>query len=94
MKGYLQSKGFKVSESRVAKSLQCVAPEQYESRRQNTLDRVNPVGYVALYFGHKLHIDQNEKLKNHICNVERCVGWSCILNCFMLSSLPCFYAFC
>ena len=63
MKGYPQSKGFKVSESRVAKSLQCVAPEQYESRRQNTLDRVNPVGYVALYFGHKLHIDQNEKLK-------------------------------
>jgi len=22
------------------------------------------------------------------------VGWSCILNCFMLSSLPCFYALC
>ena len=25
---------------------------------------------------------------------ERYVGWSCVLNCFMLSSLPCFYAFC
>ena len=25
---------------------------------------------------------------------ERYVGWGCILNCFMLSSLPCFYAFC
>ena len=23
----------------------------------------------------------------------RYVGWGCILNCFMLSSLPCFYAF-
>jgi len=23
-----------------------------------------------------------------------CIGWGCILNCFMLSSLPCFYAFC
>jgi len=31
-----------------------------------------------------------------IFNVERHVGyqWGCILNCFMLSSLPCFYAFC
>ena len=26
-------------------------------------------------------------------NVERYVGWGCILNCFMLSSLSCFYAF-
>jgi len=25
---------------------------------------------------------------------ERYVGWSCVLNCFMLSSLPCFYAIC
>ena len=27
----------------------------------------------------------------HIFNVE---GWGCILNYFMLSSLPCFHAFC
>jgi len=26
-------------------------------------------------------------------DVERYVGWGCILNCFMLSSLPCFYVF-
>jgi len=26
--------------------------------------------------------------------VERYVGWGCMLNCYMLSSLPCFYAFC
>ena len=29
-----------------------------------------------------------------IFNVERYVGWGYILNCSMLSSLPCFYAFC
>ena len=29
----------------------------------------------------------------HLFDVERYVGWGCILNCFMLSSLPCFYAF-
>ena len=27
-------------------------------------------------------------------DVERYVGWGCILNCFVLSSLPCFYAIC
>jgi len=26
-------------------------------------------------------------------NVKIHVGWGCIVNCFMLSSLPCFYAF-
>ena len=26
-------------------------------------------------------------------NVERYVGWDCILNCFVLSSLPCFLTF-
>jgi len=30
----------------------------------------------------------------HIFNVERYVGWGCILNCFMLQSQPCFYALC
>jgi len=30
----------------------------------------------------------------HIFPHQRYVRWSCVLNCFMLSSLPCFYAFC
>jgi len=30
----------------------------------------------------------------HTFNMERYVGWGCILNCFMLSSLFCFPAFC
>ena len=42
--------------------LKCVDPVNYEYRRQNKIDRTNPVPYQALYFGHKLHIDQNEKL--------------------------------
>ena len=62
MKGYLHSKGMFVSEEKVAQSLQRVAPESYEQRRQNTVDRTNPIPYNSMYFGHKLHIDQNEKL--------------------------------
>ena len=37
-------------------------------------------------------IAQNSSVHNstiHIFDVERYVGWGCILNCFMLSSLPC-----
>ena len=61
MKGYLESRGIHVAEHRVAESLQRVAPEQYEERRHDTIDRVNPIPYCTHYFGHKLHIDQNEK---------------------------------
>ena len=63
LKGLLESKGIKVSESRVAKSLKRVAPLQYEQRRHDAVDKLNPSPYIALYFGHKLHLDQNEKLK-------------------------------
>ena len=59
MKGVLESKGLKVAESRVAQALQRVDPIHYEGRCSDTIDRLNP---VALYFGRKLHIDQNEKL--------------------------------
>ena len=36
---------------------------QYEQRRHDAVDRLNPSPYIALYFGHKLHLDQNEKLR-------------------------------
>ena len=42
--------------------MQAVAPSQYDSRRRMTVDKTNPIPYEALYFGHKLHCDQNEKL--------------------------------
>ena len=67
MKGYLESKGIKVSEHKVRSALQQVAPESYEKRRQNTVDKTNPVPYYARYFGHKIHLDQNEKLIQFGC---------------------------
>ena len=62
MKGYLQSKGVFCGEYRLANSMQRVSPEGYEGRWQDTIDKTNPRPYIALYFGHKLHLDQNEKL--------------------------------
>ena len=63
LKGVLESKGIKVSEGRVAIALQRVAPLQYQQRRYDAVDRLNPSPYIALHFGHKLHLDQNEKLR-------------------------------
>ena len=62
VKGYLASQGLNVGEHRVGSSLERVAPESHERRRQDTVDRSNPRPYIVHYFGHKLHLDQNEKL--------------------------------
>ena len=62
MTGLLASKGIKVSENNVGKALQTVQPEYHLSRCTATARLMNPVPYHADYFGHKLHVDQNEKL--------------------------------
>ena len=67
IKGHLDATGFRVSESRISESLKRICPDGHEARRSNTINRVNPTRYQAKYFGHKLHVDQNEKL------VEYCV---------------------
>ena len=40
-------------------------PRYTAQRRTSTTRAVNPIPYRADYFGHKLHIDQNEKLAMH-----------------------------
>ena len=84
MKGYLDSKEIFVSEPKIAKSLERVAPDSYESRRHNTIDRTNPHPYRADYFCHKLHIDQTEKLvmfgTTHVIAVD---GFSGMIVCHL-----------
>ena len=64
MTGYLRNKhnfiGF--GEKRVGESLARVCPHYHQKRQTNTARSVNAVPYRADYFGHKLHVDQNEKL--------------------------------
>ena len=62
MTGLLASKGIKVSEVNVGKSLKTVQPGYHLARCTATAHLMNPVPYHADYFGHKLHVDQNEKL--------------------------------
>lgn len=62
MTGLLSSNGVHVSQQRVGESLCRVSPGYQNARQSETARQTNPVPYHADYVGHKLHIDQNEKL--------------------------------
>lgn len=70
--GYIYSRfGMRVGRRRLQSSLRRVSPVYHEQRRNDMVRRANPVPYYSPYHGHKLHIDQNEKLKDfgvtHVC---------------------------
>ena len=62
MTGMLASRGINVSQQRVGESLNRVSPAYQEARKSTTAHQMNPIPYSADYAGHKLHVDQNEKL--------------------------------
>lgn len=72
--GLLASNGVRASKRRVGQSLARVNPTYNCARRTATARQINPHHYLAEYFGHKLHVDQNEKLimygVTHICAVD------------------------
>ena len=74
MTGFLAAQGIRVGEQRVGESLRRVHPAYSSARRRNTARQLNPVPYRADYFGHKVHVDQNEKLVmfgvTHICGID------------------------
>lgn len=71
MTGLLASQGVRVSQVRVGQSLRRTNPPYHHQRMNSTTKQLNPVPYSAEYFGHKIHIDQNEKLVmfgvTHVC---------------------------
>ena len=61
--GFLRQRyGTVFGEQRVGKTLATISPRKHHRRRNETAKLLNPIPYRADYFGHKLHIDQNEKL--------------------------------
>ncbi|KXJ27882.1 hypothetical protein AC249_AIPGENE2896 [Exaiptasia diaphana] len=72
--GYLRSRCVYAGERQVGQCLANVAPKFHEQRKNRAEQLKNPVPYNAEYFGHKLHIDQNEKLNMygvvHVCAVD------------------------
>lgn len=74
MSGVLASQGIRVGTQRVGESLARVDPDNHQRRVSRTERQTNPIPYHANYFGHKVHVDQNEKLilfgVTHVCAVD------------------------
>ena len=63
MTGYVREKyKVNISQRRISTALQMAAPQYHQRCQTNTARLTNQISYKADYFGHKLHIDQNEKL--------------------------------
>ena len=49
-------------------------PNYHAARATATARQINPIPYSAKYFGHEVHIDQNEKLVmygvSHVCAID------------------------
>lgn len=74
MKGYLASRGIRAGQRQIAAVLPYANPVYHHKRQTNTEKVINPIPYSASYFGHKVHIDQNEKLVmygvTHVCGID------------------------
>jgi len=77
VKGYMASCGITAGDKRVGRALSVVSPLYQAQRNSNTARKTNPFPYHADYFGHKLHMDQNEKLAMYgLTEVSACDGYS------------------
>ena len=63
MTGLLRGKGICVREGKVRQSLKRLHPASHQIRHETAGRLLNPKCCNADYFGHKVHMDQNEKLK-------------------------------
>ena len=62
MSGLHRARGIREGRYRIQESLKRVNPTYHNRRRNDTVRQLNPVPYFLPYHGHKLHVDQNEKL--------------------------------
>ena len=60
---YIKQKyGKRIGQNRIGKTLAIGAPNYHQRKGTTTARLTNPIPYRADYFGHKLYIDQVEKL--------------------------------
>lgn len=81
MTGYLRhSRNIRAGVNRVGRLLKGVNPHYHNERMTRAVHHFNPVPYYAEYFGHKLHMDQNEKLVRYgVTEVVAVDGFSCFI---------------
>ena len=63
--GLLRSRGYSIGERATAAALRVINPYYHQQRQRGTERLRNPTPYYAEYSGHKLHMDQNEKLAEY-----------------------------
>ena len=61
-KGFLRSQGIYIGTKKIAQLQRLLAPKEVQLRKEQAEAAFNPEPYYAHSFGHKIHIDQNEKL--------------------------------
>ena len=74
MKGFLARGGIRAGQRQIAAVLPYANPDYHRKRQTSSAKLLNPIPYHASYFGHKVHIDQNEKLViygvTHVCEID------------------------
>ena len=71
-----------VSQKRISRDLQRVAPNAFDAWTRDVMERTNPIPYYAPYFGYKAHMDQNEKIGQelgctHVALIDGCSKMIC-----------------
>ena len=60
--GHLNANGTKISEWKVGLTMRKIKTPAQKERKETFGRCINPKVYTSLYFGNKIHMDQNEKL--------------------------------
>ena len=71
-----------VSQRRISNALRRLAPDAFEARTRDIIERTNPIPYYAPFFGYKAHMDQNEKIAQrfgctHVAIIDGCSRMIC-----------------
>ena len=77
----LNGTGIRVSQRRIARIQRQVALNACNASRRDLLNQMNPVPYRAPFFGHKAHMEQNEKMEmygcTHVALIYGCSRYIC-----------------
>ena len=65
LSGSLRSNGYSFGERQVGRALQSIKFVPSSQRKVKAGRSLNPRVYSAEYFGHKIHYDQNKKMRMH-----------------------------
>ena len=77
MTGHLRSMGVSILKRKVGNALKKICPNTQAERCMQAGRSFNPKVSKADYFGHKLHVDENEKFLMHgVSHVLACHGYS------------------